>query len=211
MLQDIDLSYDRTGALVTGKSLKVGGSLTVAGAPVGSPSTPQPADHGLIAWSGDPQSSTTQGSVAANGTLYLSRVFIRSATTVSKVWWINSSPGATATAGQNFVGLINSTGTVLSTGSIDSVAVTNGPQSGTLATPQAVAAGAYWAALLINAASPPTIARSGGLSASGNNINLTAAAFRFAANGTVLTSIPASITPTSNTLTGAIALWMGVS
>jgi hypothetical protein len=211
MLQDIDLSYDRTGALVTTKSLKIGGSLTVAGAPVGSPSTPQPGDHGLIAWTGDPQSSTTSGSVAVNGSLYLARVFIRSTTTVSKVWWINSAAGATATAGQNWVGLINSSGTVLSTGSIDSVAVTNGPQSGTLSVAQSVAAGSYWACLLVNAATPPTIARGGGLSQAGNNVNLTAASFRFAVNGTGLTTIPASITPASNTTTGALALWMGVS
>lgn len=211
MLQDIDLSYDRTGALVTSKNVKIGGTLSVAGAPVGSPATPQPSDHGLIAWTGDPASSTTSGSVGVNGTLYLARVFIRAAATVSKIWWINSAAGATATAGQNWVGLIKSDGTVLSTGSIDSVAVTNGPQSGTLAIAQPVSAGAYWAALLINATTPPTIARAAGLSSAGNNVNLTAVNYRYAVNGTGLTAIPASITPSSNTLTGAFALWMGVS
>ena len=210
MLQDIDLSYDRTGALVTGKSLKVGGTLTVGGAPVGSPSTPQPADHGLIAWSADPNYAAGT-SALASGTLYLAAVFIRAAATVSKVWWVHTAGGSGATAGQNFAGLYNSSGTLLSSVGIDSNITTNGPQSPSLAVAQPVTAGRYWVALLVNATSPPTLARTLGASATANNLNLSGATLRYCTNGTGLTALPSSITPASNSTTGALALPVAVS
>jgi hypothetical protein len=216
-LQDIPLVWSRlltawrlAGNLSVGGNLAVDGSISAGGGPLGAPSTPQPADHGLIAWSGQPDTSTTTSSAAVSGTLYLRRIPIRSSVPVSKVWWINSAAGSGATAGQNFVAAIRSDGTVLSTGGIDSVATLSGPQSGTLATPQTVTSW-FWAALLINATSPPSIARAAGLSATGNNVGLSAATYAYAVNGTGLTAVPASITPASNTLTGGMALWMGAS
>jgi hypothetical protein len=216
-LQDLPLVWSRlrtawqlSGNLAVTGNLAVDGAITSAGSPLGAPFTPQPADHGLIAWSGQPDISTTTSSAAVAGTLYLRRIPIRSASTISKVWWINSAAGSGAVAGQNFAGLISSSGTVLSTGGIDSVATVGGPQFGTLATAQTVSSW-VWSALLINASSMPTVARAAGLSATGNNIGLTAATYAYAVNGTSLTAMPASVTPGSNTLTGALALWMGVS
>lgn len=216
-LQDIPLAWSRllsawrlAGGLSVGGNLSVDGSITAGGGPLGAPSTPQPADHGLIAWSGQPDVSTTTSSAAVSGTLYLRRIPIRSSVTVSKIWWINSAAGSGATAGQNYVAAISSSGTVLSTGGIDSVATANGPQFGTLTTPQTVGSW-FWSALLINASSLPSLARAAGLSATGNNVGLSAATYAYAVNGTGLTAVPGSITPASNTLTGALALWMGVS
>lgn len=216
-LQDLPLVWSRlrtawqlAGNMAVTGSLTVDGAITVGGSPLGAPFTPQPVDHGLIAWSGQPDISTTTSSAAVAGTLYLRRIPIRSSSTISKVWWINSAAGSGAVAGQSFVGLISSAGTVLSTGGIDSVATVNGPQFGTLAAAQ-TASSWVWSALLINASSMPTVARAAGLSATGNNVGLTAGTYAYAVNGTGLTAIPGSIAPGSNTLTGALALWMGVS
>lgn len=210
MLQDIDLSYDRTGALTTGKSLKVGGVLSVAGVPVTAPSTPQPADHGLIAWASDP-SVVTSSFATTNGSLYLASVYIRSSVTVAKCWFMNNAGATGVTAGQNFIGLYGPTGTLLSSAGIDTQIAAGGPSGVSLGAQQAVAAGHYWVGLLVNATGAPTVARMGGVSASGNNVNLSGASLRWAVNGTGLTALPGSITPASNSTTGALAIWAAVS
>lgn len=209
-LQDIDLAYDRTGAITTGKSLKVGGALTVGGTAVTAPSIPQPADHGLIAWSADPNLASAT-SLATNGTLYLASVWLRSTATVSKLWWIHTAAGVTATAGQNWAGLYSSAGVLLGSVGVDALATTNGVQAATLSAPPAVAAGRYWVALLFNAGTAPTLARTAGASASANNMNLSGATLRYATNGTSLTALPSPITPSSNSTTGALALVVAVS
>lgn len=209
MLQDIDLRYDRTGALTTSKSLKVGGALTVGGTPVTAPAVAQPSDHGLISWSTDPaHASTTTNTVS--GTLYLAAVFIRASATTTKIWWIHTTAGVTPTAGQNFAGLYSSTGTLLASVGIDTQAGANGVQSATI-TSTALNPGFYWVGLLFNAATAPIAARAGGQSVAANNMNLTPATYRYATNGTGLTAMPASITPSSNSLTGASALAVAIS
>lgn len=208
MLQDIDIRYVN-GALVAGAPLSVPG-LTVAGINGAPPSGPLPGDHNLIAWVEDPAIASTSSSLV-NGTLYLTSIYLRAAATISKVWWINTTAAVTPTAGQNFVGLYSSAGNLLSSAGIDSIVNVNGSQSASLAAVQPVAAGHYWVAILVNAGTPPAMARLAGASASANNINLTAATYRFAANGTGQTTLPSSITPGSNTTTGSIALWAAVS
>jgi hypothetical protein len=209
MLQDIDLAYDRTGALTTNKTFKAP-TIVAGGVPLTTPSQPQPADHGLIAWSADP-SLAGSTSAAVSGTLYLAAVWIRSAATISRLWWIHTTAGSGATAGQNWAGLYDSAGTRLSSVGIDSEATTNGVRSPLLTNPTQVAAGRYWVALLFNAATPPILARTAGASASANNMGLSATTLRYAVNGTAQTSLPAAITPANNTATGALALTVAVS
>lgn len=209
MLQDIDLAYDRTGALATSKTFKAP-VVIAGGVPLATPSTPQPADHGLIAWSSDPSFAGSTSS-AVSGTLYLAAIWIRSSTTISKLWWIHTTAATGAVAGQNWAALYDSAGTRLSSVGIDSEATSNGVRSPSLTTPQAVTPGRYWVALLFNATTPPILARTAGASATGNNMGLTGAALRYAVNGTSLTAVPASITPASNTTTGAVSLAVAVS
>jgi hypothetical protein len=210
MLQDVDLSYVG-GVLTTGHPMAVGGALSVAGGITAGadPSTPVPGDHGLLAWSHDP-SLVSSSTLVTNGTVYLSSIYLRRTLTVSKCWVLVSAVGVTAVAGQNFIGLINSAGTVLSTAGMDAAVVAAGPQPGTLATPQVCPAGQYWVAMLANASTAPTLAKGGGINASGNNVNLAAATLRFATNGTTKTAL-ANIVPGSNTTAGAIAMWAAVS
>lgn len=213
MLQDIDLKY-RSGVLTSGKPLAVP-ALTVAGQAItgglSTPSTPQPSDHGLIAWSGPDPAVASSTSALVSGTLYLTALFFRSAASVTKLWWIHTAAAVSATAGQNWTGLYGSNGTLLTSVGIDGVVTSNSVRSATLSSAQAVTAGTYWMALLVNASTPPTVARYGGASAAGNSMNLAAAGLRFCVNGTGLTSLPASITTASNTTTGSIALAVAAS
>ncbi|MEV6696241.1 hypothetical protein AB0M68_03635 [Streptomyces sp. NPDC051453] len=208
-LQDIDLSYDRSGALTTPRALKVGGPLTVAGNSISAPSNPQPADHGFIAWAYD-SSFTSTGQLLTNGTIHLSAVYLRAATTISKCWWLVSAAAVTPTAGQNWVGLVKADGTVLSTAGIDALITTASvARSATLTTPQAVAPGMYWVAIVCNAATAPTLMRTNGLATGTNNANLAGATLRYATNLTGQTSLPASIAPASNS--PGPSLWVAVS
>ncbi len=181
--------------------------------PLYTPSTPsgwQAADHGLIAWSGDPsvQTSTAQ---SVNGSVYLTRLNIRNSTTVTNVHWAFTTGPTTPTASQNFAGIYSSAGTLLSSGNIDAK-TTNGPQSVALDAAQSVAGGTFiWVAFVFNAATPPILMRGGGQSAAANTVNLSASNSRFAVNGTGQTSLPASITPSSNSQTGVFAIWAAVS
>jgi hypothetical protein len=209
MLQDIDLAYDRSGALTTSRTLKAP-AVVAGGVPLTAPSQPQPADHGLIAWSADP-SLAGSTSAAVSGTLYLAAVWIRSAATINRLWWIHTTAGSGATAGQSWAGLYDSAGTRLSSVGIDSEVTTNGVRSPSLPAPQSVAPGRYWVALLINATTPPILARTAGASATANNLNLTGASLRYAVNGTGLTALPATISPAANTSAGALSLAVAVS
>jgi len=215
-LQDIPLTWSRlrnawrlTGnAAVTG-NLAIDGTLTVGGSSLATPSTVQPTDHGFTAWSYDPSFAST-GQLLVNGTIYLSAVYLRASATISKCWWLVSAAAVTPTAGQNWVGLVNSTGPVLSTAGIDSLITTASvARSATLTTPQTVAAGVYWVALVCNAATAPTLMRTNGLATGTNNANLSGGTLRYATSLTAQTTLPASITPASNS--AGPSLWVAVS
>jgi len=110
-------------------------------------------------------------------------------------------------------GADSSAGTLL-TGSADTASklTAAGGQSMSLTTPQSLAAGTFvWVAFLENlATTQPQLRTFGALSASAPNVNLANATARVALNGTGLTSLPASITPSSNSITNA-AIWVGIS
>lgn len=215
-LQDIPLTWSRLrnawqlagSAALTG-NLTVDGTLSVGGSSVSAPSTPLPGDHGLTAWSYDPSFAST-GQLLTNGTVYLSAVYLRQAATVSRCWFLTSTAATTPTAGQNWIGLVNSAGTVLSTASLDSVITTgSSARSATLTTPQSVAASTYWVAILCNATTAPTLMRTNGLTTGTNNANLSGSGLRYATNLTGQTSLPASLTPGSNVV--GPSLWVAVS
>lgn len=169
-----------------------------------------PSDHGLLAWSGDPSVSTSSATTTVAGTQYLSAVYVRKTVSVSKVWWINNAAGGTPTSGQNFAGLYNSAGTLLSSGSADGVVASNGPVSVTLGASQTLTPGFYWVVVMFNAGTQPQIGRTSASVFSNNIANQSAATSRFAINGTGrTTSLLSSITPASNA-SGA-AFWSAVS
>lgn len=170
-----------------------------------------PEDNGLLTAVGDPY--ITQGtSTLIAGTIYLEKLVIRRNMTVSNVWFLVNSAGSGASTG-SFAGLYSSAGTLLS-GSADIAAklTATGPQSVALTTPQALTAGSFvWVAIVSNLATTQPGLHSGNASINQSNINLAAASYRFATNGTGQLTLPASITPSSNSQTAAFSVWAGAS
>ena len=167
---------------------------------------PSSGSSGYLGWNSDPAYGSG-GGLAIAGTVYLQRLnFFAASTVTNLVYWVPATLGAGASSTGTFVGLYSSGGTLLS-GSSDLLAKFNA--SGTtgaivcpLTTPQNVSAGTFgWAACVFNlATTQPTLLRQQNTAGSVNG-GLTAANFRWAVNGTGQTSLPASITPSSNAAT----------
>ncbi|MDX2705794.1 hypothetical protein PV350_23460 [Streptomyces sp. PA03-6a] len=220
-IQDIDLKY-KGGALNTSRNVSLGGTLSVTGAVslastltvsgpvIGSsiPGSTAPADLGFVSWSYDPVLTSSTTTTVVN-TIYLTAVYVRYAATVTKLWTVVNAAGTTSTAGQNNLGLYDSTGTLLASVNVDSLVTSNGPKSGTI-TATAVSPGLYWVAQQYAASVQPGIGRGNAAILSTLTINQTAATYRFATNGSG-TSLPASIAPSNNSTTGSAALWAGIS
>lgn len=173
----------------------VTGPLLVTGRLVGHAT---PYDHGFKAWAFDPALSDATAN-PADGAIMLAAVYPLESFTATRIWWYISTAGSGLDAGQNFVGLYDSTGTRLAAVGVDTEAAGTGAQNTTISV--AVTAGQlYWVAFLFNGTTRPAMPRAGEATggAALSNINLTAANMRFAQNGTG-TSLPSTITPASNT------------
>lgn len=171
----------------------------------------QAEDVGYIAWAYDPVVITNQSSVV-NGTLYLCQLNIRYPATITNLVVQLQAGATTPTANQNYLGLYNSAGAKVAAtaaAAFDTPSATSGGKSVALSTPYAAAAGKYWVAILMNAATPAMMFRNG--SVLNANPGLAAAAARFAINGTGLTSLPSSITPASNVIASGIPFWVAAS
>jgi hypothetical protein len=172
-----------------------------------------PADIGLLAANlDDPATAATNGITIA-GTVYLLKILIRKAITASKINVAvttvgNNTGGSTGT----YVGLYNSSGTLLSGSSDVATSLTSGGLVGmSLTSSQSLSAGTFvWAAILTNmGTTQPTLARtSTGLNVI--NTGLVAATYRVCVNGTSQTSL-SSITPSSNTQTNSLGFYVGLS
>lgn len=166
-------------------------------------SEPAPSDHGLESWV-YPPALCTGGTAAVNGSRYLTKLYTRRARTSAAVHWAITSAGSGAVAGQNWLALYSSAGTRLGLVGIDADVSALGARRTVLAAPYE--AGFVWVAWIFNAATPPSLAR-GGSFESTPNAGLTNATYQFAVNGTGLTTMSASLTPGSNTTSGAINSW----
>lgn len=220
----VDTQIARTGAgalAITNMNtsgaaaLNVDGALTALSASIGGvsvvPTGFTASDFGWFAWTYD-STLTTNTSITTSGTLYLAQIKLRTAQTISKVFIGISTAASGVTANENFLGLIDSSGVlrgVTAAGAIDGNLV-SGLLTGTLVTPYAAPAGSYWVAFLNNATTPATVARTSGLSLSIAGGGQTSGNYRYAVNGTGLTTIPSSITPGSNTSAGEITMWAAV-
>lgn len=163
-----------------------------------------PSDQGYIAWNGDP--NLYQGTQAtASGTHYLIRVPVRSAQVISAVHVLLATPGSGMTSAA--MGLVGPTGTLLSQGSALSVLQgAAGDAPVTLAAPQAVTAGTYWADILCVGGTQPVLVRASPVA---YGAGLAPAAYRYAVNGTSLSALPGSIAPSANV--PGVSFWAAVS
>jgi hypothetical protein len=144
------------------------------------------------------------------GKLYLIKVPIRTNVTVSTIWWTVATAGSGASTG-SFVGLYSSSGTLLATSTDVAANLTTTGAHFWGVSSQSLTAGTFvWVAILSNlATTQPALRACSGSDASIANINLSATTYQAAANGTGLSSLPASITPSSNIQ--GIPGWMGLS
>lgn len=173
----------------------------------------QPNDHALNAWTYDP-AIATNASVLISGTVFMSKMIARNAFTANRLWFNVSTVATTPTAGQNFVGLYDSSGNrVAVSADISTDTTTSGLKSISFTSPVALSAGAYYGAVLTNAATPPQLTRASGQGANMVNANLTTGVARYTQGGTgwtSLTSLPASGTLGNRSLSG-IPIWMALN
>lgn len=172
--------------------------------------TPWPADHNLTAWAFDPALAVA-AQVTVTGTVYLVKMHVAVATTITKLYWHVNTVATTPTAGRNEIGLYSAAGTRLAAVNVDAAVTSTGLKTTTI-TGQALAAGSTcWVGLVFAAATPPQLARGTGVVGSAGLINagLTAANYRFAINGTGQNTLPASVTPGS--ATQGIPWWAAVA
>jgi hypothetical protein len=169
-----------------------GSSLDVPGRALG---VPTPRDHGAIAWSVAPYAVRADKQVV-NGTLYLAALYVPRSTPAAKLFWGINAAGASPVTGQNFVGLYNGAGTQVASVGVDARVATTGPFGETISVN--LVPGIYWFACLFNAATPPHLYIGGDLNPLLVNFNQSGATLAFATNGTGLTALPSTITPSAN-------------
>jgi hypothetical protein len=172
----------------------------------------QAADHSLKAWTQDPATCGSTGTQNTSGTIYLQKIILRQAATISTIHMTVTTAGVTLTAGQNLAALYTSSGTKLVETTDQAAAfVTAGTKAMSLTTPTALAAGIYFVALMTNGTTPPFFMRGGGASGSAININQLPSngLGRFLDFGTGLTAMPASIAITSAATNGS-ARWAAI-
>lgn len=168
-----------------------------------------PSDHGLISWAFDP-SGVTGATQHNNGTILLVKVGIARAATANALCFHVAGGAVLPIAGQNEVGLYDSTGSLLAVANVDAVIVSTGGKI--VAIPGTVlAAGRYWVAMVFNCTSAtPFVGNGAHITAAQSLINmgLVAAECRYALHGTG-TTLPASIDPELNTPHDA-AVWAAI-
>jgi len=171
--------------------------------------TAMPQDHGLISWSSDPTLQNTS-TVLTAGTISLTKPYVRNRATLSSIYWWVGSAAVTATAGQNEVGLYDSTGARVVATNVDSAITSTGLK--TTSASATLVPGWYWAAGVFNAGTLPGLVRGNGGAGitTAENIGLTASTLRYATNATAQTTLPSSITPASNSATAFAGPWFAI-
>lgn len=170
----------------------------------------RPDDHGLITWTDPPTSLSGSGFGLTAGQVYLSKFkIVDRSTVVSNIKFLLTVAQVGGTSGQNFVGLYNSSGTLLISSADATTAFSTTGEKTIAITAQTLAVGTYYVAWLANhSTTAPSVAGGGGNSAL-NNIGLTAGTARFLNTGAGNTSLPASITLASQSINTA-SRWAGL-
>ena len=170
----------------------------------------QPVDHGIKAWTQDPAGCGSTGSINTSGVIYLSKVILRAPASISNLYVTVTAGGSTLTAGQNLVGLYNSSGTKLVEGADQTTPFATAGTKTIAITTQNLAAGSYYIAIMSNGTTPATFMRGNGASGSAINIGLANSVGRFLDFGAGQTSLPSSIT-LSSASQNASARWAAMN
>ena len=94
----------------------------------------------------------TSPTTPTGGTVHIAKLLLRRTAVISNVLWGVATAGGTATAGQNEIGLYNSTGSRIAATNVDSVIAATGLKT-TAVGPVKVEAGFVWAAFVFNVSS----------------------------------------------------------
>ena len=179
---------------------------------------PVPQDQGLLAWNYDPLTAGS-GTATISETLYLLAIQVREPLSVTNIVLNLTTVGGTLTSSESLVALFNSSGTQIGVSADQSTAWGSGGSTGAKTIPLAsgpfaIPAGLYYVAILsVGSGTMPSFLRAGltGTASAADGGNATAATFRFAVNGTSATSMPSSLTLSSNAHSGAEQYWVGLS
>ncbi len=171
--------------------------------------TPRSSNN-FYCWTCDPLVSGTTGSAMTMGVILLMKVSFPTIATISKAWFSVSAAAVTATAGQNFIGVFNSSGTLLGSAGIDSQIGSTGSKSVNFSSSFSVDVGFGWIGVLVNASTAPQFHRASTVMLDSVNGNRSATNYRVATNGSGLTSM-ATITPSANVTTSAYPFWAALS
>lgn len=174
--------------------LKTDNNLDVAGNALG---LWNPRMNNLAAATGDPK-TIPSGASPIGGTIYLSSLFVNRAVSVTKILWGINTIGATPTTNQNWIGLVDPSGTVIASVNIDGRVASTQVFTETISS-QNLVPGQYRVCFLFNAGTLPQPYRNSGLTSGLINVGIsTAANYVFATNGTTQTVLPGSFTLSSN-------------
>lgn len=176
--------------------------------PVSYPGGWGPTDFTLASWTYDPIMITT-GQAPSAGSIYMLGVNVIQTITVSNVYFVitNALTGS-FTAGQTMLGVLDSTGAVLTTTSI-AANTAAGLQTVTISS-TTLTSGMYWLAFLWNGTlSGFQVARCSTTSIGAMNIGRSPNLSRVAVNGTSQTSITTR-TPANNSNSGAFSMWAAI-
>lgn len=203
LAQQSTINFTGNGVKSTNNSGQSRTDVTIPGE-----TNPIASDHNLAAWAFDP-ASVVSASSAINGTVYLIKIKILSTVSITKIYFNLAAAGVTPTTAQNYAGIYNSSGTLLTSVDVSSSITTLGLQTATI-TSTSISSPFIWVGLVFNCATPPSVSR-GASAATLINVGLTAANYRFAnASVTGQTSLPTPLTVASNT-TNANAYWAAVA
>lgn len=152
-------------------------------------------------------------SILTAGTVTMSQVTLPAPATLSTITVGVFVAGSGLTAAQNFAAIYNSAGTRVAVTADQSTAwATVGEKNMALTSSYNAPAGVYYLAVVSNGTTPPTLFRTISTPNAAAMINhgMTAATARYTTGPTGQTTMPASVTMGSRTLSGT-AFWMGVS
>jgi hypothetical protein len=199
------------------------GPLTVAGVNAQAAlSEVTPGNVALKGWSFPAYlASASAGATVVPGTMYLAPVNLTAGVAISNIYFSVNTGAAAIKTGSNFAGIYSSAGSLVAT-TADLAAVI-GTNTGYITaaltgTYTPTVSGQYWVGAFFNAATTEPILRGLQNGAATTTATFaagptaTAAQYPWAINTTSnATVMPASITPGSNTLTGAFVWWCGVA
>jgi hypothetical protein len=181
------------------------------GAADGPERSPRPSDFSYLAWAYDPVAAVS-GLAPASGAVYASHIPVRTRITASRiVYGVASADGMVLRPGTCFAALYDSTGRQVAVTADIASAVTPGEITFPLTSPAVLAPGWYWAAILLNGAATPALARGGGIIPGLGSGQSGPGRRRFGVIATGQTSMPRWFTPaamgavTSSTYWAALA------